>query len=834
MAEHARKVRLSDALDLAPAPDSPEMFDADGPVSAPAIGGLLVGSAHDPAEADADRMAGAAIRRLASRGGPLNSSGPVQDHAESGACGHPPDGHDATPDGTPLRRSLATTGPLSAGSIPGRTIGADGGALDGATTDRLQRTVGGGQGLTGTLRRDMETAFDRPLSHVRLHTGPDGAQMSHQMGAAAFTSGSDVFFGQGQFSPDTAEGQHTLAHEIAHTLQPDQQVRRKLAGTAKALKSQGGGKSSSVGRKAVAKVGVFGVETKNWDQIVSGVRAYEKLEAAATGLPDGKLARAKAKMLAQINVVLAAIDDWEAANPNQGVANAAATTDTRDKAERRQVIAMLRPRLGNERTLLRSADDQAWASSPVLNESTAVAWRGKAAGAVNQVQEGVWQTGTSRFQGYFKAETGYNTAYQAQEADVGIPKVDPNLGARTVAMYRLDQLFGAQVTARAEFVVRTITTPQGSTSVLGTALATATGKPATEFDVAHNADAGGFQGDPGSEVLDLTNPTLQRSLNKLQLFDVICGQLDRHMGNYTIDTDGNGDVRGVTGIDLDMAFGADMHDVDEYEDYEAGHAKAVTKAQVEQRPVPRKGPRPTTVAATNYKGLPEYVDEDFGNTILAMDPRTVHDALYGLLSDAEITATLARLAKVQDFVRTAIQDNRTRRDWGAGTAVSAARVSEGETRVSGSIQAKPTYHADIESLAADRLRKRYKNEVTSVVGGAGFVHQFLAPLLRYYDPVDMTELLTIFRESLTAKIEAIAMTMARKDYVATTTALSGRARTEVIEGFLSSIFTANNCEELGDAFRKGKLNKMRVSMVTFIEAASDPAALARLVAAAAP
>src|SRR5439155_1662171 len=63
------------------------------------------------------------------------------------------------------------------------------------------------------------------LSQVRVHTGGDAAGSAKQLGAKAFTVGSDVHFAAGAFAPGTGEGDRLLAHELAHTLQGGDQVR---------------------------------------------------------------------------------------------------------------------------------------------------------------------------------------------------------------------------------------------------------------------------------------------------------------------------------------------------------------------------------------------------------------------------------------------------------------------------------------------------------------------------------------------------------------------------------------------------------------------------------
>jgi hypothetical protein len=43
--------------------------------------------------------------------------------------------------------------------------------------------------------------------------------MSREIHARAFTYGNDIYFNQGQFSPETPEGKNLLAHELTHVVQ---------------------------------------------------------------------------------------------------------------------------------------------------------------------------------------------------------------------------------------------------------------------------------------------------------------------------------------------------------------------------------------------------------------------------------------------------------------------------------------------------------------------------------------------------------------------------------------------------------------------------------------
>lgn len=84
---------------------------------------------------------------------------------------------------------------------------------------QLNAAQGGGMPLPSGLKSMMEGGFGRDLSSVRIHTDAAAADMSELIDARAFTSGQDIYFNTGEFSPDTLHGQHLIAHEITHTLQ---------------------------------------------------------------------------------------------------------------------------------------------------------------------------------------------------------------------------------------------------------------------------------------------------------------------------------------------------------------------------------------------------------------------------------------------------------------------------------------------------------------------------------------------------------------------------------------------------------------------------------------
>jgi hypothetical protein len=78
---------------------------------------------------------------------------------------------------------------------------------------------GAGAQLGGETKSRMEHTIGADLSGVRVHTGGDSADAADDLGARAFTVGSDVHFNRGEFAPGSKEGDRLLAHELTHVVQ---------------------------------------------------------------------------------------------------------------------------------------------------------------------------------------------------------------------------------------------------------------------------------------------------------------------------------------------------------------------------------------------------------------------------------------------------------------------------------------------------------------------------------------------------------------------------------------------------------------------------------------
>lgn len=84
---------------------------------------------------------------------------------------------------------------------------------------RLRASRGLGNPLPEPSRRRLEARFGAELSGIRIHSDALAVELTRALHAQAFAHGRDVYFNQGRFAPGTPEGDHLLAHEVAHTVQ---------------------------------------------------------------------------------------------------------------------------------------------------------------------------------------------------------------------------------------------------------------------------------------------------------------------------------------------------------------------------------------------------------------------------------------------------------------------------------------------------------------------------------------------------------------------------------------------------------------------------------------
>jgi len=95
--------------------------------------------------------------------------------------------------------------------------------------DELSNYVGSlgssGQALPESSRQFFEPRFGQDFSNVRVHTDTVAAKSAQSINALAYTTGNNIVFNKGQYTPGSESGQRLLAHELTHV---EQQNNKKL------------------------------------------------------------------------------------------------------------------------------------------------------------------------------------------------------------------------------------------------------------------------------------------------------------------------------------------------------------------------------------------------------------------------------------------------------------------------------------------------------------------------------------------------------------------------------------------------------------------------------
>ncbi|OYD98187.1 hypothetical protein CDG76_03175 [Nostoc sp. 'Peltigera membranacea cyanobiont' 210A] len=97
-----------------------------------------------------------------------------------------------------------------------------GGGRTAATSEletSIQQARGNGQPLADDIKQPMEQGFGADFGSVRVHTDAQSNRLNESIQARAFTTGQDVFFRQGEYSPGSDAGKELLAHELTHVVQ---------------------------------------------------------------------------------------------------------------------------------------------------------------------------------------------------------------------------------------------------------------------------------------------------------------------------------------------------------------------------------------------------------------------------------------------------------------------------------------------------------------------------------------------------------------------------------------------------------------------------------------
>lgn len=78
-----------------------------------------------------------------------------------------------------------------------------------------------GRPLDAAPRSFLEARLGHSFSGVRVHTDAEAGRSARAVGAAAYTVGDRMVFGEGRYQPGTVPGLRLLAHEAAHVAQQE-------------------------------------------------------------------------------------------------------------------------------------------------------------------------------------------------------------------------------------------------------------------------------------------------------------------------------------------------------------------------------------------------------------------------------------------------------------------------------------------------------------------------------------------------------------------------------------------------------------------------------------
>lgn len=91
--------------------------------------------------------------------------------------------------------------------------------IDDETASAINQVRGSGQTLDEGMAHKAGQTMGQDFNDVKIHTDSNADQLSRQLGAKAFTTGSDIFFREGAYNPASNDGQQLIAHELTHVVQ---------------------------------------------------------------------------------------------------------------------------------------------------------------------------------------------------------------------------------------------------------------------------------------------------------------------------------------------------------------------------------------------------------------------------------------------------------------------------------------------------------------------------------------------------------------------------------------------------------------------------------------
>jgi outer membrane protein OmpA-like peptidoglycan-associated protein len=85
-----------------------------------------------------------------------------------------------------------------------------------------------GQTMSASSRQFFEPQFGHDFSNVKIHTDSVAAKSAQSINALAYTTGNNIVFNSGQYSPESGNGKKLMAHELTHVVQQRTNIQPQL------------------------------------------------------------------------------------------------------------------------------------------------------------------------------------------------------------------------------------------------------------------------------------------------------------------------------------------------------------------------------------------------------------------------------------------------------------------------------------------------------------------------------------------------------------------------------------------------------------------------------
>jgi hypothetical protein len=445
---------------------------------------------------------------------------------------------------------------------------------------------GPGQALPQPVRARLQVGFGADLTDVRVHDDSAAHGFAARFDALAVAVGEGIYLGRRAPAPWATGGLRLIAHEVAHVLQQ----RAASAPPRMAVTEPAGPQETAADAAAVA--------------VLAGGQAPAPVPATAAAAPVRTSAATEVSRFLALQ--LPAVPEYPSRT--------------------------LGPGDFSDRNALR-ARDQAYGGS--MNKLDEVEYNFRP-------EAGRREQGS--FVGLFKREPPppapkpakragaiFNTkkrGYSATRAPaIGIAENDQRVIDRNLATAAVDQLLGGGLIPPT--FAASHRTPGATSQVPGVVTEKVEG-------VAGDTDA-------GKQLA--TDPVVGRGLSNLYLLDTITGQIDRHPGNYIIETR-NGVPIGVRGIDNDLSFGDKYTSIDVNPDVDLGGKHATLE------PGYFTAYRGATLTGKSVYEV-EKINRDYADRVVALaaTPHVVRAAVQQYLKPSEVTATLSRLTSLAAYLQ---------------------------------------------------------------------------------------------------------------------------------------------------------------------------------------